>query len=216
MKKYTKIVIITTLITLLPILAGLILWEKLPDSVPTHWGFDGEANGWSDKTTAVFQLPCILAACHLVAALVTLNDPKRKNIHQKPLMFILWIVPVLSVLLNGVTYMVALGAKVNMSIIVCLLVGILFIVIGNYMPKLQQNYTVGIKLPWTLNSTENWNRTHRLGGKLFIAGGFLTMICGFLGGFAGELVSFAAMTGVAVLCAVIPAVYSFWLFRKGV
>ena len=57
--------------------------------------------------------------------------------------------------------------EINVGIIVSILIGILFVILGNYMPKLQQNFTVGIRVPWTLNSTENWNRTHRLGGKMF-------------------------------------------------
>ena len=115
-------------------------------------GADGEANGWSDKAHAVFFLPCMLAVIHLIAAAVVLADPKRKNIHRKPMMLTLWIVPVISLITNGSTYVIALGADLNMSVFLCLVIGIVFILLGNYMPKLQQNYTVGIKVPWTLNS----------------------------------------------------------------
>ena len=89
-------IIITTLVTLLPILLGIILWEKLPDSIATHWGADGQANGWSNKAFAVFGLPCILAVTHLFSVCITLNDPKRKNIHKKPLTLIFWIMPIVS------------------------------------------------------------------------------------------------------------------------
>ena len=82
MKEYRKLLIITTLITLLPIIAGLILWNQLPDQIATHWGADGQANGWSGKTFAVFGLPCLLAAIHVFTCVITLNDPKRKNIHR--------------------------------------------------------------------------------------------------------------------------------------
>ncbi len=82
MKSYKKTVIITTLITLLPILAGVILWSRLPDKIPMHWNFSGEADGWSGKSFAVFGFPCILAVIHLIAVLVTFNDPKRKNIRE--------------------------------------------------------------------------------------------------------------------------------------
>ena len=186
MKKYKKMIIITTLVTLLPILLGIILWEKLPDSIATHWGADGQANGWSNKAFAVFGMPCILAAIHLFSVCVTLNDPKRKNIHKKPLALVFWIVPVVSLVTSGFTYMAALGSDIDIRLIVSIMMGILFIILGNYMPKLQQNYTVGIKLPWTLNSVENWNRTHRFGGKLFIAGGVLTAVSGILSPLLGE------------------------------
>ncbi|MCC2255329.1 SdpI family protein [Ruminococcus sp. CLA-AA-H200] len=215
-KTYGKTVIITTLITLLPIVIGLILWDRLPDTIATHWGADGEANGWSDKAHAVFFLPCMLAVIHLIAAAVVLADPKRKNIHRKPMMLTLWIVPVISLITNGSTYVIALGADLNMSVFLCLVIGIVFILLGNYMPKLQQNYTVGIKVPWTLNSEENWNRTHRLAGKMFVLGGIIIAVSGFISTFAGDSAVFLVMVAIAIICCLIPAGYSFWLFKKGI
>ena len=216
MKKYKKMIIITTLVTLLPILLGIILWEKLPDSIATHWGADGQANGWSNKAFAVFGMPCILAAIHLFSVCVTLNDPKRKNIHKKPLALVFWIVPVVSLVTSGFTYMAALGSDIDIRLIVSIMMWILFIILGNYMPKLQQNYTVGIKLPWTLNSVENWNRTHRFGGKLFIAGGVLTAVSGILSPLLGETSWIVIVLTITIACAVVPMGYSFWLFKKGV
>lgn len=216
MKSYKKIIIITTLITILPLFVGLILWNRLPDTVATHWDFNGEANGWSSKAFAVLGLPCLFTVIHLFTVGVTLNDPKKKNIHRKMLALVFWIVPVVSVIVNGMVFLTALQIEVNVTIAASALVGIIFIIIGNYLPKLQQNYTAGIKLPWTLNSTENWNRTHRLGGKTFIISGILLILCGFLGEIMGNDLSLITMLIIIVLCAGVPAVYSFWLFRKGV
>ena len=216
MKSYKKIIIITTLITILPLFVGLILWNRLPDTVATHWDFNGEANGWSSKAFAVLGLPCLLTVIHLFTVGVTLNDPKKKNIHRKMLALVFWIIPVVSLIVNGMVFLTALQIEVNVSIAVSALVGIIFIIIGNYLPKLLQNYTAGIKLPWTLNSTENWNRTHRLGGKTFIISGILLILCGFLGEIMGNDLSLITMLIIIVLCAGVPAVYSFWLFRKGV
>ncbi len=216
LKTYRKTVIITTLITLLPILLGLLLWNRLPDTIATHWGADGKADGWSTKTSAVFFLPCLLAVIQLITSVIVLNDPKRKNIHKKPLLLSLWIVPVLSVLMNGATYFIALGMDLNMGIFASVLIGIVFILLGNYMPKLQQNYTVGIKVPWTLNSEENWNRTHRLAGKLFIVGGVITACSGFVSSLAGDGAVFLVIIGIAIVCCLIPAFYSFLLFKKGI
>lgn len=215
MKKYKTTIILTTLITLLPILPGLLLWDKIPDRIAVHWGADGTANGWAPKAFAVFALPFIFAVIQLFTAFITLNDPKRDHIHKKPLKLVLWTVPVISFAVAAITYLDAIGSPVNINMLVSLLVGLVFIALGNYMPKLQQNYTVGIKLPWTLNSTENWTRTHRLGGRLFIVGGFLIIA----GGFAGSIlpdISMAIMLGIIILCVLIPCGYSFFLFRKGV
>lgn len=215
-KNYKITIIITTLITLLPILFGLIVWNRLPEQIATHWGADGQANGYSGKAFAVFGMPCILAAFQLLVSFITLNDPKRRNIHKKPLALVLWILPVMSIIGNGITYAIALGMEIDVGVVVSILVGILFIALGNYMPKLQQNYTVGIRVPWTLNSTENWNRTHRLGGKMFILGGFFLIITGFLGRIMGDYGTITALLVIVVICAGVPAVYSFWLFKRGV
>lgn len=215
-KKYKTTIIITTLITLLPILFGLIVWNRLPEQIATHWGANGQADGYSGKAFAVFGMPCILAVLQLFVSFITLNDPKRRNIHKKPLTLTFWIIPVMSVIVNGITYAAALGMEIEVGIIISILVGILLIALGNYMPKLQQNYTIGIRVPWTLNSTENWNRTHRLGGKTFILGGFLLIIAGFLGSVMGDYGTLAALIVIVLICAGVPAVYSFWLFKKGI
>lgn len=216
MKKYRRTIILTTFLTGLPILIGLILWSKFPDSIATHWGANGQANGWSSKVYTVFWGPCILMIIHLFAVFLTLNDPKKTNIHKKPMTLIFWIVPVISILMNGIIYLTALGIKVNISAAVSILMGILFILLGNYLPKLRQNYTIGIKLPWTLCSEENWYRTHRLGGKLFIIGGILVALDGVAGIWLGDTIIFTIMIGILLICIVISVGYSFWLFKKGI
>ena len=152
----------------------------------------------------------------MFASFITLNDPKRRNIHKKPLTLVLWVIPVMSLIVNSITYAIALSMEIDVGIVVSILIGVLLIVLGNYMPKLQQNYTVGIRVPWTLNSTENWNRTHRLGGKTFILGGFLLIIAGFLGSVMGDYGTLAAIIVIVLICAGVPAVYSYYLYRKGI
>lgn len=207
MKKYGKTIIITTVITLLPMVIGFLLWNRLPDELATHFGMNGEPNDWTQKPFAVVGLPVFLAVIQLIMAAATLNDPKRSNIHPKLMYLILWIIPVLSLISNISIYLFSMGIDIDNSIIACFLIGIVFILLGNYMPKLQQNYTVGIKLPWTLNSQENWTRTHRLSGKLWIAGGVVMIIGGFL--------SFWVILAVLLVCVAVPVGYSFWLYHKG-
>ena len=208
MKKYKKRIIISSVITLLPILAGLILWNRLPDTIATHFGNDNVANGWSSKPFVVFAMPLLLLGLHLFILFVTMNDPKRKNISEKMFGFLIWFVPVLSVFIFSITYCNALGMNVNIGMAVNIIVGIVFLVIGNYMPKCKQNYTAGIRIPWTLNSTENWNRTHRLAGWLFMLGGILFFLNAFL--------QWSGMFFVIIVIALLPEVYSFLLYKKGI
>ena len=208
MKKYKKRIIISSVITLLPILAGLILWNRLPDTIATHFGNDNVANGWSSKPFVVFAMPLLLLGLHLFILFVTMNDPKRKNISEKMFGFLIWFVPVLSVFIFSITYCNALGMNVNIGMAVNIIVGIVFLVIGNYLPKCKQNYTAGIRIPWTLNSTENWNRTHRLAGWLFMLGGILFFLNAFL--------QWSGMFFVVIVIALLPEVYSFLLYKKGI
>ena len=207
-KKNLKALIITSCVIVLPVLAGLALWTRLPQQLPTHWNAAGERDGWSSKAFAVFALPLILLAAQWLCVLATLADPKKHNHGGKILLVVFWIIPVLSVVVNGSIYATALGAGIAMEVITPLLVGLTFVIIGNYLPKCKQNYTVGIKLPWTLQSEENWNRTHRMAGRLWVIGGIVILLCGFLGGVW-------LILPVTLIMVVAPMIYSYVLYRKG-
>lgn len=207
-KKNLKTLIITSVISLLPILAGLILWNQLPEQMPTHWNAAGEVDGWSSRPFAVFGLPLILVAAQWLCMLATSADPKKNNHTEKMLHLVLWIIPVLSIVLHTVTYMTALGMEVRMERVMPVFMGLLFVIIGNYLPKCKQNYTIGIKIPWTLNNEENWTKTHRFSGFLWVVCGIAIMAAGFFGGFW----VFLPITFVMVLA---PILYSYLLHRKG-
>lgn len=208
-KNYKKKVIVTSLITLSPMLIGLVLWNRLPDTLATHFGSDNIPNGWSSKFTSVIGIPLLLTLVQLFVSVVTANDPKRKNIDDKFMGLILWLVPLCSLFCCFTIYTTALGYAVDVPILGSILVGVIFIVIGNYMHKIKQNFTVGIKIPWTLHSEENWNRTHRLSSWMWILSGIIFMVSGFL---KLEMIQFVSIAA-AVL---VPMVYSFILFKKGI
>ena len=155
LKRNKKTIILTALVTALPMLLGLALWSRLPETIATHFDVNGVADGWSSKTFAVFGLPAFLVAVHLICAFGTMMDPKRKNIQDMMYKLVLWICPIVSILTCGAVYLYALGMEVNMALIAELMVGVMFIVVGNYLPKCRQSYTMGIKLPWTLHDDEN-------------------------------------------------------------
>ena len=208
-KKHWKTLLITSIITLLPIVAGLLLWNKLPEKLPTHWNAEGVVDGWSSKPFAIFGLPGIMLAAQWLCALGTGADPKKANHPEKVLHLVLWIIPVLNNVLLAITYAVALGKQVRIDVILPVLIGLIFTVIGNYMPKCKQNYTIGIKIPWTLNSEENWNKTHRFAGILWVICGIVIMLTGFFGGIW-------IFFGIALLMVLAPMLYSYILHRRGV
>ena len=208
-KKNLRVLIITSVVILLPILAGVLLWDRLPEMIPSHWNMAGEVDGWSSKSFAVFGMPLILLGAQWLAVLATSADPKNQNHSKKILQLVFWIIPVMSLVVSALTYSEALGTHLQVEEIVWGLVGLLFIVIGNYLPKCRQNYTIGIKIPWTLSSEENWNRTHRLAGWLWVAGGVGMMIAGFFG-------FFWLMIGVTLVMSLVPCIYSYILYSKGI
>ena len=201
--------IITSIIILAPIVAGLLLWDQLPAEIATHFGSDGEPDGWSSKEFAVIGLPLFLLAVHWFCAAFTGVDPKKENISNKMMKLVLWICPVIAIVGDGSMYLYALNNSINTTIIGVILVGCLLLVLGNYMPKMKQSYTLGIKLPWTLNSEENWNRTHRLAGWITMLAGVIVLIGGFTEQFWTVFVAIA-------LVAVVPTIYSYVLYKKGV
>lgn len=208
--KNKKLLIITSLITLLPIPVGLILWNQFPETMAIHWGVTGQADGFSSIPTAVFLPPLLMLLTHLFCVLVCCLDPGNKNRNQKILHIVLWTVPVICNLSCCGIYALSLGIEFSPVMWTVVPMGLLFALIGNYMPKTRMNSTVGIKVPWAYTSEENWNATHRLAGKLWVIGGILIALCGFLpNGWA-----IGVMFVLLIPMCVIPIVYSWRFYEK--
>lgn len=208
-RTHKKQLIISSIIILLPILAGLLLWNRLPDTVPTHWGFSGEADGWSSKGFAVFVPPVIMLALHWFCHLITALDPNTKKQSPKVFGMILWICPVLSLSVSTMTYALALNYQFNPVSVMFPGMGITFILIGNYLPKCKQNHTIGIKVRWALANEENWNATHRFSGKVWVIGGIALVALTFL----PAEIAILPMFLITLLLALIPVIYS-WQYDK--
>ena len=136
---------------------------------------------------------------------------KKKNRNPVLRTVLLWSCPAGSLLGGAVTLGTGLGYEMHISTVVPVFVGLLFLILGNYLPKIRQNRTVGIKLPWTLQSEENWTRTHRLSGFLWVLCGLVMIPLSLLRLWSGWL--FGALLAVMVL---IPTIYSYALHRKGI
>ena len=208
-KKHLSIMIITSITILLPILVGVLLWEQLPQQLPIHWNMAGEVDSWGSKPMVVIGMPLVLLALHWIAILATLSDPKKRNHPQKILALLYWLVPTLSIVLMALTYSAGTGSEIRVEKICTMLVGLLLVFIGNYLPKAQQNYTIGIRLPWTLHSEENWNKTHRLAGWIAVVCGLAILFFGFFG-------LLWPIPLILLILVIVPLIYSYLLHRKGV
>ena len=208
--KNKRTLILTSLICLIPILVGAAVYSRLPETMATHWNFQGEPDGWSSRPVAVFALPGLLLAVNLLLPLGLKADPKHENMSPALKTVVFWTIPVLSLVCSGATIAAGLGCHLSIERIIPALMGVLFVLIGNYLPKTKQSYTLGIRLPWTLASEENWNRTHRLGGFLWVIGGLYFIVMSF---FTWNL---AALLIPILLMALVPTVYSYLLYRRGI
>ena len=211
MKEYRMSLIAGSILTISPSLAGIVLWNRLPEKIATHFDQHNLANGWSSKPEAVFGIPFLLLLVHLLCVIATANDPKRKNINRRIFNMILWLVPMVSVITCMSIYALALGMDIDIGMVVNIMVGIMFIVLGNYTHKVKQNYTVGIKLPWTLHSEENWNRTHRLSGFLWVAAGAAFILLSLL-----RLWNIWLLGALLLALIFVPIGYSYFLHKKGI
>lgn len=210
LKRYRGTLIVTMLVLLLPMAVGLLLWNALPEQVPTHFNAAGEADGWSSRGFAVFGLPAVLMAIHWGCALVSLKmDPKAENLQGKMMSLVLWICPAMAILMMALVYGNAMGLDWPAEVLTPLALGLMMAVIGNWLPKCRQSYTLGIKLPWTLADEDNWNRTHRFAGPIWVAGGLVMIATALLG---GQLLWLLVPVLLAMVIA--PTVYSYLLYRS--
>lgn len=210
LKKNKWKLLITSIIILLPLLFGLLVWNKLPEQMVTNWGIDGTADGWSKREYAVFAVPMFILFVHWLCVLATSKDPKNTEQSEKVFGIVLWICPITTVFVFGMIYAAALGKEVKPYSFIALFLGILFVVIGNYLPKCKQNSTIGLRVKWTLENEENWNATHRFGGKVWVASGVLIMVCILL----PENISFYAILGLVIISALLSGGYSYYYKMK--
>lgn len=209
-KKHKGQLIISSIIILLPIVIGLFIWNYLPEQMVTHWSVDGKPNGWGGRSFIVFGMPIIIFMVHWMCVFFTVHDPKNKEQSRKVFNMVLWILPITSLLICSLTYAIALGNDVNMGMMVRILLGLMFLIFGNYMPKCKQNHTIGVKVTWTLKNEENWNKTHRFTGRLWVFGGVLLLATMFI---PMEKLIYVFVPLIFIM-AFTPMVYSYVYYRK--
>ena len=201
--------ILSSLITLSPIAFGVIFWDLLPDVIATHFGPDGAADGFSGKLFAVLFIPLLMLALNWLCIISIIIDSKKAGQSEKVYGVFFFLCPLLSLLTSGIIYAVALGFTLNIGLFVCLIFGIMFVVLGNYMPKVTRNRTMGVKIKWTLDSDENWAATHRFAGRVYFFGGFAVILAALL----PMNLQIAVVLPFIFLLALSPMVYSYVFYR---
>jgi uncharacterized membrane protein len=187
-------------------------YPRLPPRVATHWSLSGQPNGYSSKLLAVVMVPVLILAVRALASLLPRIDPKGENYQKFAGTY--WLILNGVMLFMGLAHVAVLayglGAPVRMDRVVSAGVGVLLMVVGNYLTRVQPNWFVGIRTPWTLSSESVWRRTHRVGGRLMAGGGALMVVAAFLPAGAHLAVFFATL----VLVAVVPLVLSYVWWKR--
>lgn len=176
-KPTIKTEIIPILLIIITAIAAVYFYSIFPDQVPIHWNFEGEPDNWGSKFIGAVLMPLVMVGIYLLFLVVPYLDPKKERYDQfrKVYHFFKGYFVFFMTAIYFVSSLNVLGYNMPISFWVPFLVGILFILLGNYMGKIKSNWFVGIRTPWTLSSEEVWNKTHRAGGKVFILGGILMM-----------------------------------------
>jgi len=200
------------IITLLPLVATVVLYPSLPDKIPMHWNAAGEIDGWGGPNSAFF-IPLLLIGLNVLFICLPKIDPRRSNytmFSQAYFAFRLVFVLFMAVMQGIILYSAFRPDDLQVGLIVPAGVGILFAVIGNFMPKFKHNYFIGIRTPWTLANEECWRRTHRMAGPVWFVGGIVMIVSSFL--LPGER-AFTVLIAIVIAVAALPTIYSAVIFK---
>jgi uncharacterized membrane protein len=207
MRKWIPLLIVAT-----AFIASAVVYPRLPATMPTHWDLSGRPDGWSSRAWGAWTLPIFLVGMWALVQILPRIDPRGSNYAKFGGAFEAIIVSVMLFMLalHVVVLRASLGHPVQMQRIMPVGIGVLLVVIGNLLPRARPNWFVGIRTPWTLSSDRVWEKTHRFGGRVFVAGGILITIAGFL------LVQWAhaVLVGVIALCAISVLIYSYLEWKR--
>lgn len=200
------------LIILATFVFGLYVYPLLPAQVPTHWNIQGQVDGWSSKTFAVIFFPLFNLGIYPLMLLLPKIDPRRENYinFSATYKIIRLLLHLFLAFIYIITLLAALKYPFKIDFFVRISVSLLFLLIGNYMGKFQQNYFIGIKTPWTLASEEVWKKTHLWAAPLWVIGGSFNIILSFF----QEVWAGYLQIIIFILLALIPVIYSYFVYEK--
>lgn len=177
-----KTEIFSVCVLLLTVIASFYFYNNFPESVPVHWNFAGVADRWSGSMMAAFIIPGVMIFMYVMFLFLPLLDPKKDRYVEFAKTYLMFrnLILAFMAFIYLISSLNGLGYNFPIEIYVPGAVGVLFVVMGKYLPSVKSNWFVGIRTPWTLSSEEVWNKTHKFGGKIFIGAGLLMMIEGIL------------------------------------
>jgi uncharacterized membrane protein len=203
---------ISILLLLLAVAGSAVVYPMLPPRVPIHWNARGEIDGWGSPLLGALLMPLLMIGIVVLFRLLPKISPKEFPIDAATrALAIVETATVAFLLMGHATILLAsTGRPVRIDILMPAAIGLLFIILGNYMTKFRRNFFIGIRTPWTLASDEVWLRTHRLGAVTFVAAGVALLVAAPTG-YATRL---SILLPIILIAAFVPAAYSFVIYRQ--
>ncbi len=199
-------------VVLLPFLYLAYYWNRLPSRVPIHWNFQGQIDRYGSKMELLLVPILLPLLIYLIFLVIPRIDPKQKlksmgNKYQR-------IKSLVTIFMSLLALVIIYSAK-NKSLAnpnyIILLIGVLFLIMGNYFKTIKTNYFIGIRTPWTLEDEYVWKETHKVAGKYWFAGGLIIIVSSLI---LNKTANFTLFLSIAVIITLIPIIYSYVLYRK--
>lgn len=173
-KKNKRNLILSIIICLLPMILGIVFYNQLPEQMPIHFTINDVPDNYAPKNFALFGIPAIMAILQAICMFSTANKLKNK---EKPIFakIMEWVIPIVTVLVYIIMLQVSLGSDVYVGKSICLIVGILFIIMGNYLPKMSYDTAKGIVHPIPSNE-KAFRKISKIMGYALIALGIVSLL----------------------------------------
>lgn len=207
-RKFDRSFWLGSLLCLLTIAFGLIYYSKLPESIAIHFNTNGEPNGYAQKQFVVFVFPFLMTLLHIIVNLSAVKEAKKGYAAKFLIELGRWSVPIAVVIIQPLIILKSAGSAIPINIVVSIIVGTIFIISGNFLPKNRPNSYAGLKFPWLIHYEEGWRKTHKLAGYLWIITGHIMIISPFV-----KLPFYIIMIVILTLTVLIPIIYSLHLYR---
>ena len=170
-----KIVIITSIVCLLPILLGIIFYQQLPEQMPVHFNINNEVDNYATKNFALFGIPIILTILQVFCCIMTDRKEEKETKRPRLIMIMKWFIPILSVVVSTIVIEIPLGSTVDVRKSICLVLGILYILIGNYIPKMSYEMAKG-KIHPMPKDEKMYRKMVRMFGYTFVISGIALLV----------------------------------------
>lgn len=208
-----KINIYSLILIVLVLTMTIIFYDKLPEEIPIHWNLKGEVDNYVSKPFGAFLSPLLMVAIWLGMKFLPNIDPRRHNYKkfESSYEIAIGVLVTFAFVLQMAIILSSLGYDISMDRIIMVMAGVIFVVIGNYLPKAKSNFFYGIKTPWTLSSEISWKKTHRLGGRLFVVSGLAIILSSLL---FNETVRVVVMILTLLAVAIVPIWASYFYAKE--